>query len=440
MVKLLKLLPRRATCDALLISFVIAVFPILPLLHVPTFREDYAQIWDWLSKNDLSKISSPKPIRDPTFLPLLFAVLFCGAAAAPAALWNQSSTQAFDRETLVSDLESACYTSLKLCQYDQYPTLNCLMASLLRHGCCKDHGKRLETSFTREAIRAAQSLGLHVESKAGASDGMRDVRRRIWAHVMWLEVQDSIMNGSQIVPDSADFDGETSTSFCSFTYITPPAQTDDGRMPTVAYYIRGLYETTLFERSLILALQSRRGPHHVDLRSFLGELQTLHSTLDLLISKIPANGIPEKGYIPARLANASPLTDKELYHDSDVAPTVFGSWARIKLTMLKLKAAILFHKATLGDAVLETRQGKKTWQRSVYSSLLQPRTSNMVKNLTKIIVLFNSVHLTSKISFDLRAFQPFLRTTGLYRPTTNHSNPCLLFLFIFNMIQARLQR
>lgn len=385
MAKLLRSLPSRAVCDALLLSYIIGVCPILPLVHISTFREDYTQFWSWAGKNDVVLAPSPKLIQDPTFFPLLFAILFCGAIAAPAGLWNQSPFQALDRDSFLSELEAACCHSLKICQYNEYPTLNTLVASLLCHSCCKQNIKRLEaSSFTRQAIRSAQNLGLHQESNVEASDTMKDLRRRIWRHIMWLDVQDSIMNGSRISCSGFDDqDRDFATNSLPFTYPTPPIQTNDERSSAVTHFIRGIHETTRFEHSLMLALQyTQRSLRHTDFQGFLSKMKKLHLTLDLLISKIPANGIPEKGYIPARLANASPLTDKDMYCDTGAGPTVFGSWARIKLTMMKTETAILLQKAALADADVGTKQGRKKWQRSASPSLARPEIDRFLVNFT----------------------------------------------------------
>lgn len=363
---MLRSLPNRVRCDALLLSFMIGVRPIAPLIHVPSFREDYTQFWNWAAKSDVVITPSLKLIRDPTFFPLLFAILFSGAIAAPPGLWNQSPFQGVNKDLFLSELESACRNSLKLCQYNEYPTINTLVASLLWYSCCKQNSKRLEaSSFTRQAVRSAQNLGLHDESVYEGTDTMVDIRRRIWGHIMWLDVQDSIMNGSRICSGSDEVEENSSTSSRPFTYPTPPMQTNDDRTSAMGHFTRGFYETTHFEHSLLLALQHHRRPsRQIDFQHFLGKLRKLHLTLDLLISRIPANGIPEKGYIPARVANASPLTDKDMYCDTGAGPNVFSSWARIKLTMLKTEAAILLQKAALGNADVKTKNGRKKWQRS----------------------------------------------------------------------------
>lgn len=52
---LLKTLPPKIVCDALLQSFSIGVHPILPLIYLPTLQKDYNSFWQWCRNSDISQ-------------------------------------------------------------------------------------------------------------------------------------------------------------------------------------------------------------------------------------------------------------------------------------------------------------------------------------------------------------------------------------------------
>ena len=76
----------------------------------------------------------------------------------------------------------------------------------------------------------------------------------------------------------------------------------------------------------------------------------LHSKLNALIARVPAEGLPEIGLIPSHLVNASPLTHETLYNDHASQPSILNSWVRIMLTMMKAEVAILMQMSFLDFA------------------------------------------------------------------------------------------
>ena len=69
----------------------------------------------------------------------------------------------------------------------------------------------------------------------------------------------------------------------------------------------GRFETVRFERLLVDHLYGTEGCNSEDLTKIENTYATLQLNIDTLIAKIPTKVIPEKGLIPSRLANASPL-------------------------------------------------------------------------------------------------------------------------------------
>lgn len=71
---LLRLLPEKQLCDGLYDGFMTGVHPVMPLIHVPTFTQQYTSFWGRhsqcgfaLQEGSLKKVLA--------FLPLLFGIL-----------------------------------------------------------------------------------------------------------------------------------------------------------------------------------------------------------------------------------------------------------------------------------------------------------------------------------------------------------------------------
>ena len=114
LVHLFKHLPSRPACDVLLSSFLMGVHPLCPIVHISTFRKDCDSFWYWYTDFEDAFIS-PKLFDDPTFICLLFSVMYCGAIVAVPELWSTDSMQGVNRDVLLIRLKSACSSSLEYC-------------------------------------------------------------------------------------------------------------------------------------------------------------------------------------------------------------------------------------------------------------------------------------------------------------------------------------
>lgn len=371
---LLKSLPNKPICDLFFWSFLVGVRPIHPLIHVPTFRNDYNSFWQWCRNSDTS-LPNKKLLEDPTYLCLLFSVLYCGATTAPSSIWGATILHGLQKESIVEQLKTAFSTSLKLCQHLQHPTFDTLVASLLGHSCLEHRSDPSdEVRFVSTIVRIAQGMGLHREGTLFGLDQITcELRRRVWWHIVWLDVQASILNGSQtccgssgaqheisMVAETRDEDLHKSVNNGPLTpSSTPPIKVNSILM----LFAVGHCETARFNHLLTSYVHSTQALRKAQCDELVNALRRLHIKIDTLIARIPARGIPEQGFIPSRLANASPLTHEELYLDHPTQPTVFTSWTRIMLTMLKAESAILLQKSFLGRGDRKSKQ--RMWNRYV---------------------------------------------------------------------------
>ena len=341
-----------------------------PLIHIPSFRADYDDFWHGHSHSD-TVFQSSKLANDPSFLCLLFSVLYCGAATTPSSFWAIGALQSVTKESTLDQLKHASSSSLKAVQHLCHPTFHSLVAMLLRHSCLEQEGdSSADSSFVSTAVRTAQSMGLHLEpSKLGFSVIECEMRRRVWWHILWLDLQNSIFTGLPLcfhrndAHIKAPMVGETQDKNIGEPIpnrtVTPSTATSSASM----LFSIGRFETARFERLLVVHLHDTEGPDSQDLIEIENAYANLQLQLDNLISRMPAKGIPEKGLIPSRLANASPLSQRELYADHLHAATVFTSWARIMLTMSKTEATILFQRVFMEGGKAKTERDQGRWNR-----------------------------------------------------------------------------
>ena len=367
---LLSLLPSRPVCNTLLYSFLIGVRPVYPLIHVPSFRADYDDFWHCHSQSN-NALQNSKFANEPTFLCLLFSVLYCGAITSPSSFWTTGALQGVGKDAILEQLNKASSLSLKAVQHLRHPTSHSLVALLLRHSCLKQGcDTSHDSNFVSTAVRIAQSMGFHLEpSKLGFDIVDCEMRRRVWWHILWLDLQNSILTGLPLyfhhnaAQNDAQMVGEAQDKdICEPIpkgMVTPSTAASSASM----LFAIGRFETARFERMLVDHLHGTEGFDSEEFTQIENTYAKLQLNIDTLIARIPAKGIPEKGLIPSRLANASPLSQRELYTDHVHEATVFTSWTRIMLTMLKTEAAILFQRVFMEGGKAKTEQDQDRWNR-----------------------------------------------------------------------------
>ncbi len=118
-------LPPKETCDILYQNFLRCIHPLIILLHIPTFDSQYIRFWDWRGSWDREQIPDGILAEIPSFLPLLFAVLFAGYFGA------HDASQDLDLAVNVTVLYSAHSHALSLVSFPQSPTIYSLIAFLI---------------------------------------------------------------------------------------------------------------------------------------------------------------------------------------------------------------------------------------------------------------------------------------------------------------------
>ncbi|KAL6239533.1 hypothetical protein BDW75DRAFT_227162 [Aspergillus navahoensis] len=170
----LKTIPGKHRCDGFVQAFLNSVYPLHPLINLPRFQSWYVDFWRWCGEagtGDSNSAIIPRILlQDVTMICVLFAVLYSGAASS--ALTSQESTI-----VKVSTIAASLIVD---------PFMSRDLGSL-------EHGLWVST-----VVRLAQSVGLNRRKKDTTDqdeDAETQLRRRVWMHLLWLDVQQRLVTG-----------------------------------------------------------------------------------------------------------------------------------------------------------------------------------------------------------------------------------------------------
>ena len=114
-------LPNKESCDILVDAFVNYYHPVAPLIHVPTFLDNYELFWQ-------TRNNGPSTIRqDASFLALLFAILHAGAALCEADRLHGIGSA----EDLCREFYKSTTKALRFANFPRTPTIQSLAAYLV---------------------------------------------------------------------------------------------------------------------------------------------------------------------------------------------------------------------------------------------------------------------------------------------------------------------
>lgn len=284
-------------------------------------------------------------------------------------MWASSSLQTLHKEATVDDLKAAYVKSLSVSQDLEHPTYNTLVSSLLTAPFMDDPLAPMRNLVSvSTTVRVAQTMGFHSESACSGLDPVaREMRRRAWWHIVWLDVQSSISTGlplccSSDIQDAVGMVVSTRDEEIGRPCIGSSLRTGES---VAMIYAIGRFETTRLESTIVTCLQSAQGLTSETLRKLVTATKKVHQKIDTLIAKIPTQGTPEKEFIPSLLTDASPVTHPSLYKDDASQPTIFAYMTRIMLTLLKSDVLILLEKPFLQPPESESAQARKSWIRYV---------------------------------------------------------------------------
>ncbi|KAJ5306022.1 hypothetical protein N7508_005037 [Penicillium antarcticum] len=338
---LLKTLPTRPVSNALLEVFFIAVWPICPLVDRFSLQKDYDDFWDWCGRND-EALPSQKFIDDPTFFCLLFAILYCGASAAPEAHWGSVQLQNECKDTILQQLKTNYTASLSQSRHLEHPTINTLVSALLIGPFVDKHHEPMQNLVSiSTTVRIAQSMGLHREATWSAlNHEAQETRRRIWWHIVWLDLQSSVSTGLPPCCGSDALDGVSVVA----SGVNDGAIISSEVLDLTSLFVIGRSESTRLQWNIVFHLQSLQEMTTNKLSDLAMDAKRLEQTLDTLIGRISTQTVME---------GTSQSTD-------------FTRWTRAMLTLMQLETAILLHKPVLVSPIDKDSNSKKLWTRYTF--------------------------------------------------------------------------
>ncbi|RPA95086.1 hypothetical protein L873DRAFT_1846130 [Choiromyces venosus 120613-1] len=370
---ILRDLPDKSVCDIMYKAFLNGVHPIMPLIHVPTFQKEYNAFWAWFPDN-IRSTPDPALTENHGLLPLLFSVLYAGSMSLPAKVIEKILPGQTKMEVTKS-LYSGSMHALSASSFPRTPTVSSLIAFLIVQTCLiREEEPLTSCSFIGMAMRVAQSMGLHRDgSLFGLNEIECEVRRRVWWHIIYLDIQGAIATGLPPLGGSGEefFDTKmvselkdeyiglspeerkkaTEAAAAAAAAAATRPQTSGTHMAhTCKAFLNehpnspamilaaGRYDTTIVLRKIITRLFSTKPPQKADLLEMGKTIFELKLRLEDRIARIPARGVPEMGVTPPHDPEFHELIGhNESFSDTEKA-IVFNGWARIMLSMFADRA------------------------------------------------------------------------------------------------------
>lgn len=195
---ILAMLPDRSTCEKLCLIFVGKVFSLIPILHLPTFRVEFDDLWQHL---DSSKTCQNRQVasvlrRKPGLLCLLFSMMFSVLYCTPESILKA----AFGGQ-LPELSTKTCYLALtvvaRLTGFPMRPTTYTLAAYIYTQSqFAREEDFRDAPEFVSVSFRLAIGMGLHRQIREVTMEaGELETRRRLWWYIIHLDVMVSCSSG-----------------------------------------------------------------------------------------------------------------------------------------------------------------------------------------------------------------------------------------------------
>lgn len=122
---LISQLPPRQQCDLLVNSYIEGFHPLAPLVHLPTFKKSYENLWQTLAQ--------PQSPASAGFVSLVLAIVFAGSVACPLKLIQASFPLKTHEETATA-LRERAIQAIRSSNFPSIPTLDSFAAYLICQG------------------------------------------------------------------------------------------------------------------------------------------------------------------------------------------------------------------------------------------------------------------------------------------------------------------
>ena len=173
-----------------------------------------------------------------------------------------------------------------------------------------------------------------------------EVRRRVWWHIMHLDIQGAIATGLPPLGGSSEdqFDtrmpSELRDELIGSDLVASDRESANASSPAMILAV-GRYETTVLLRKIIVRLLGIKPPRKDDITEMGQMIHGLKAKLEERIARIPARGLPEMGFLPQH------HQQEEINDIIKEREGVFNSWARIMLSMMSDRAYGVLYQSFL---------------------------------------------------------------------------------------------
>ncbi|KAK5721678.1 hypothetical protein LTR15_006269 [Elasticomyces elasticus] len=313
----LRQLPSKRRCDALLNGYVSGYHPMVPIIHVPRFRKQYEEFWEARYDIDAEQTASM------SFAALLVAIMYAGSVACPDAV-SSGAVGAPAPGEAANHLHKLTMKALHLSNFPHTPTLDSFRAYII----CQSTWARAEepltcVAFVGLALRVATILGLYKDPShfAGMDLVECEVRRRVWWHLVHIDVLVAISSGLPPMVEAGCWDVRAISELKEEhfgTYADPRDPANASLVSTIGVLVAGKLRATMVLRRTIARLSAPdplTSSHLVAMRS---EFRLLGEDLASRISRIPE----------PHLNNARTTAAIETYENN----FALNRWARLLLS------------------------------------------------------------------------------------------------------------
>ncbi|KAL6711662.1 hypothetical protein ACN47E_004596 [Coniothyrium glycines] len=196
LLKLREFLPPKSYCDRLVSIYFSFFERTMRVLHGPTFMMQYEQIW---------QNNNPEIFSSSSIIPQLTAVMTMAYHMDDSMPEAEDPTHRTYLKGAAIDLIQAWLDELGRKQRTELSTLQVEVLLLLSRSLRHLYPEKL-WSYTGALVRSAMAMGLHMDpaSVPGITPYHVEMRRRLWATILEMDLQASMAVGMPVVVPKLD--------------------------------------------------------------------------------------------------------------------------------------------------------------------------------------------------------------------------------------------
>ncbi|KAK8243463.1 fungal-specific transcription factor domain-containing protein [Phyllosticta capitalensis] len=213
-------LPAKSMADTLLKQYWLAVHPVAPAVHRPSFERQYAAFW-----KDISVGVEPRSSLQAL---ILAAMLSAAVSLSEEVVTNDYGTSKQELVESFKEGTEAALSRANVVRTTKFETLQAFVMYLIP--LCRNEISRSHSALTAMAIRLAECMGLHRDgAQYGLSAVETHVRRLVWYQLCFLDIRvcDSCGPRPQIREDDFDTKFPLNVDDMDFETNNPPWQDKD---------------------------------------------------------------------------------------------------------------------------------------------------------------------------------------------------------------------